>query len=171
MSFTLLTLALPAPVAFAQTTPEREGYTWMVDAGFGLQHDRFYSDTAIGLSGINVGVGRFVRPNLAVTLRAAGTTVRYQALLGSYQQFSGTAGVGLQRWVSDRLNVEAGAGLGYWWDLVNVSGPAFGAIVGVGYSIVSRERSHLQIGVQYAPAFTRPGAVHNIAVTLGYQRF
>ena len=157
--------------AFAQTTPERDGFTFLVDAGFGLQHDRYYSDTSIGIGGVNVGVGTFIQPDLAVLVRYVGTTVHYDALIDGYRQFSGTVGASLQRWVSDRLNVEAGIGIGFWWDRVNFSSPALGASVGVGYTVLKRGRHNVQVGVQDAPAFTQPGAIHNVSVTLGYQRF
>ena len=75
----------------------------------------------------------------------------------------------LQYWVSDRLNLEGGAGFGFRTGNYTLSDGGFGLILGAGVPIFNRGKHNLQFGVQYAPAFTDPGTVHNIGFTFGYQ--
>jgi hypothetical protein len=42
-------------------------------------------------------------------------------------------------------------------------------ILGAGVTIFNRGKHNLQLGVQYSPAFTDPGTVHNMGFTFGYQ--
>jgi hypothetical protein len=41
--------------------------------------------------------------------------------------------------------------------------------LGAGFSVFNRGKHNLQVGFQYAPAFTDPGTVHSIGFTFGYQ--
>ena len=92
---------------------ERGGLTGLGDLGVGLQSDATLGQTQVGLSGLNVGVGGFLGRDLALMFRVAGTSVAYDiAGFGDYTQISGFAGPTLQWWLSDRFNVEAGAGAG-----------------------------------------------------------
>ena len=82
---------------------------------------------------------------------------------------SGVAGGAVQWWLSDRLNIEAGAGFGFWRGDTDEDNTGFGLILGAGVPIFNRGKHSLQLGVQYAPAFTEPGTVHNFGLTFGYQ--
>ena len=161
----LLAVALSGARAFAQ---DRGGFTAMVDLGFGVQHDAAIEETGVGVAGVNVGVGGFLTDNLAVMFRLSGTSVVYD-LGADYGQMSGVMGPALQFWLSDRFNVEAGGGIGYWRGDTDEDNQGLGLIFGAGVSIFNRGKHNLQVGVQYAPAFTDPGAVHNIGFTIGYQ--
>lgn len=83
-----------------------------------------------------------------------------------YGQTSGFAGPALQFWLSDRLNVEAGAGVGFWRGDGDEDNQGFGLQLGAGYSIYNRGKHNLQLGVHYSPAFTEPGTVHNFGSRL-----
>lgn len=152
--------------AFAQ---DRGGFTALVDIGVGVQTDTGIEETAVGLAGLNVGVGSFLTQDLAVMFRLSGTNVSYDfGALGDYGQVSGVAGPAVQWWLSDRFNVEAGAGVGFWNGAEDES-RGLGLILGTGVTLLNRGKHNLQFGVQYAPAFTDPGTVHNIGFTFGYQ--
>lgn len=84
------------------------------------------------------------------------------------QQVSGVAGPTLQDWVSDRFNVVGGVGLGFWSaDDENERG--LGLILGAAVTVVNRGKHNLQVGFEYAPAFTEPETIQNLGITFGYQ--
>lgn len=152
--------------AYAQ---DRGGFTALVDLGIGIQSDTAIDETAVGLAGIGFGVGAFVTDDLGLLFRLTGTNVSYDLDGIDYGQSSGFFGPAAQFWLSDRLNVEAGAGFGYWRGDNDEQSRGFGLILGTGISIMNRGKHNLQVGVQYMPAFTDPGTVHSIGFTLGYQ--
>ena len=147
---------------------DRGGFTALVDLGLGVQSDSAIEETAVGLGGLGFGVGAFLNPNLAVMFRLTGTSVTYD-LGEDYGQSSGVGGGAVQYWLSDKLNVEAGAGLGYWRGDNDDSSRGLGLILGAGMSVWNRGKHNLQAGAHYLPAFTDPGTVHNFLFTLGYQ--
>lgn len=148
---------------------DRGGFTALVDIGVGVQDDSAIEETAVGLAGLNAGVGGFLNENLALMFRIAGTNVTYNLGDVDYGQASGVAGPSLQYWLSDRLNVEAGGGVGFWSGSTGDDNQGLGLILGAGFSLFNRGKHNLQVGVQYAPAFTEPGTVHNVGFTFGYQ--
>jgi hypothetical protein len=76
-------------------------------------------------------------------------------------------GATLQYWVSDRVAVEAGAGVGFVEDLYEADGP--GLILGATATIFNRGKHSLQAGVEYAPAFRPSTTITNVGFTIGYQ--
>ena len=148
---------------------DRGGFTAQVDVGIGVQNDTAIEETAVGLAGLGFGVGAFVSENLALMFRLTGTNVTYDLNGVDYGQSSGFIGPAAQFWLSDKLNVEAGAGFGYWRGDNDDDSRGLGLILGAGLSILNRGKHNLQLGVQYLPAFTDPGTVHSIGFTIGYQ--
>ena len=151
------------------TAQDRGGFTALVDLGVGVQNDSAIEESAVGLAGINAGVGAFLNRDLALLFRISGTNVSYELGGGDYGQTSGVTGAALQYWLSDRFNVEAGGGVGFWSGSTDENNHGLGLIVGAGFSVFNRGKHNLQVGVQYAPAFTEPGTVHNLGFTFGYQ--
>src|SRR5687768_3032763 len=124
----IFAIAIGGGRAFAQ---DRGGFTALVDLGLGVQNDSAIEETAVGLAGLNFGVGAFLTENLAVMFRISGTNVGYD--LGvDYGQVSGVAAPTVQFWQSDKFNVEAGAGLGYWRGDNDDASRGFGLILGAG---------------------------------------
>jgi hypothetical protein len=148
---------------------DRGGFTALVDVGIGIQNDTAIEETAVGLGGLGFGVGAFLSDNLALMFRLTGTNVNYDLNGVDYGQSSGFMGPAAQFWLSDKLNVEAGAGFGYWRGDNDDDSRGLGLILGAGYSILNRGKHNLQLGVQYLPAFTDPGTVHSFGFTFGYQ--
>jgi hypothetical protein len=159
-------VAIAAGRAFAQ---DRGGFTALVDLGVGVQHDAGIDETAVGLAGVNLGVGGFLTRDLALMFRISGTNVDYDFGGVDYSQTSGVVGPAMQFWLSDTFNVEAGAGVGFWRGDTDEANEGLGLILGAGVSVFNRGKHNLQLGIQYAPAFTDPGTVHNFGVTFGYQ--
>ena len=163
----VVAMVLGGSRGFAQ---DRGGFTALVDIGVGVQHDAAIEETEIGLAGLNLGVGGFLTEDLALMFRLSSANVRYDLVApGDYRQVSGVAGPALQWWLSDRLNVEAGAGFGFWSANTGEDNRGLGLLVGAGITLLNRGKHHLQVGIQYAPAFSDPGTVHNVGFTFGYQ--
>jgi hypothetical protein len=142
---------------------DRGGFTLLVDLGVGIQKDNGVGDSAAGLAGLNVGAGAFLTRNLGLMFRFTGTNVSYDR----YSQVSGVVGPMVQYWLSDRINVRAGGGLGFW-SSDDLSDKGFGLMIGAGVTVFNRGKHNLQVGFEYAPAFT-DGKVHNFGFTFGYQ--
>ena len=157
-------------IAAAAEAQDRGGFTALVDVGVGVQHDRTIKKTEVGLAGLNLGVGGFLTRDLAVMFRIVGVNASYDlGAAGYYRQVSGVGGASLQYWVSNRFNIEAGAGWGFWSVQTDEEAVGLGLIVGAAVSIFNRGKHNLQFGVLYAPAFTDPAPVHNVGFTFGYQ--
>ena len=167
-ALTAIICAAAAGNAAAQS-PDRGGFTFLVNLGAGIQSDSALEETKTGLAGLNVGVGGFFTPNLAIMGRFSGTSATYDTVSGEFSQRSGVVGPSLQYWANDKLYVEGGVGLG-WWSVEDDSDRGLGLILGAGYTVWNRGKHNLQVGVEYAPAFTDT-AVHNFGITFGYQLF
>lgn len=167
----LAVLALSSADSLAQTVPDRQGFTLLLDVGAGIQHDTAVESTAIGLAGVNLGIGGFVTPDLAIMGRISTTTGTHEVetFFGDvdFTQISGVVGAVVQYWPSDRVNVEVGGGSGLW-TTEGDSDTGLGLILGAGFTVFNRGKHNLQIGVEYLPVFT-DGAIHNFGITFGYQ--
>jgi hypothetical protein len=163
----VLTTVLTGSRAFAQ---DRGGFTALLDIGVGVQNDTAIHETGVGFAGLSGSAGGFLTRDLALMFRLSGTSVSYDfGAAGDYGQTSGVFGPAIQYWVSDRVNIEAGAGWGFWRADTDEDETGLGLILGAGVTIFNRGKHNLQFGVQYSPAFTDPGTIHNVGFTFGYQ--
>ena len=163
-------VAVTAGNALAQTSPDRGGFTFLANLGAGIQHDTAIEETGVGVGGVNFGIGGFVTPNLAILGRYSGTSVSYDTPVGDIGQISGVFAPTLQYWAGDKVYLEGGVGAGVWV-AEDESNSGLGLILGAGFTVWNRGKHNLQLGVEYAPAFTDPGTVHNFGITFGYQLF
>ena len=147
-----------------------------MDGGFGLQHDTFFEETAMGFSGLNVGAGWFVTDKLAVMFRWTGTVVNFDDF-GTHQA-SGVIGGVVQYWATDKVAIEAGGGSGRWRDNQDTSDTGdddkdtgFGLILGVHFVVWQNNAHHILVGAEYVPVWTKDPdfTVHNFAITGAYQ--
>ena len=168
--FALSALFVAATVGNAAAQTSRGGFTLLVNLGVGIQNDTGIEESAVGLAGANFGIGGFAAPDLAILARFSGTVASYDTLFGDIQQVSGVFAPTLQYWASDKVNLEGGVGAGVW-NADDESEVGVGLILGVGFTLWNRGKHNLQLGLEYAPAFTEPGAVHNFGITFGYQLF
>jgi hypothetical protein len=153
----------PAP---AEATPERTGFTLLLNLGIGIQRDAFLEETNTGLGGLNLGIGGFVTDRTAVLFRVSGTNVD----LGGVRQLSGFVGPSLQYWPEDRVALEGGVGIGFW-SIEEGEETGLGLLLGASYAVIQNARHSFSVGVEYAPAFTDPDAVHNLGIVFGWQLF
>jgi hypothetical protein len=170
VALTAIIVAVTAGNAAAQTMPDRGGFTFFVNGGLGIQNDAALEETAVGISGINFGVGGFLTKDLAIVGRYSGTAVSHETPVGDINQISGVFAPTLQYWASDKMYLEGGVGAGVW-NAEGDSNQGLGLILGAGFTMWNRGKHNLQVGFEYAPAFTDPGTVHNFGITIGYQLF
>jgi hypothetical protein len=166
----VLIVAATAGDVAAQTAPDRGGFTLLVDAGVGVQNDTAIEETAVGVAGLNFGVGGFVTRKMAIMARYSGTAASYGTPVGDIDQISGVFAPTFQYWPGRRLYLEGGLGAGVW-DAEGDSNSGLGLILGAGFTVWNRGKHNLQLGFEYAPAFADPGAIHNVGITFGYQLF
>jgi hypothetical protein len=185
-------LAQMEPVEDPSAGPDRSGFTILLTLGLGLQSGEYVvegyeysfvpeysSGSEIGLGGLNLGIGGFVSPDLAVMFRISGTNVQYESASDNRWDtgvVSGVGGVSVQYWINDAINLEGGFGYG----IASVEPPGtekrtdktgYGFIVGAGFSFFHRGKTSLQAGVEYAPVILDGGKfVHNLCIAFGYQR-
>ena len=169
VALSVVIVAASVSNAAAQTSPDKSGFTLLVNLGVGFQNDSALAENGVGLAGLNLGVGGFFKPNLAILGRLSGTNVSYETPFGDVGQVSGVVGATLQYWTSDKVYLEGGAGVGFW-SVEDESDRGLGLILGAGYTIWNRGKHNLQVGVEYAPVFT-DGKIHNFGFTIGYQLF
>ncbi len=144
----------------------RGGFTFLINAGYAVQHDSRTAMSRRGQAGLNLGFGGFVTRDLGLLLRVSETMVRSDGS-GADDQASGVLGATLQYWVSDRVAIEAGGGLGFVESLYEADSP--GLIFGATATIFNRGKHSLQVGVEYAPVFRPSRTISNVGFTIGYQ--
>jgi len=76
------------------------------------------SDTKVGLGGVNLGIGGWVSPQLAISARVASVTYTISQDLGGGNQFSESLvgafiGPSVQYWIDPHLWIGGGAGIAY----------------------------------------------------------
>ncbi len=167
-AFVLVGLVVPERGASAQTAPDNTGLTFAADVGAGVRRDSLLDDYGAGLNWVNLAIGGFVTPELALLGQVSnlGFVVSNRS---DIRQASGVAGPVLQYWPHDRFHIRAGAGLGFW-KIGDRSEYGLGLVVGAGVTVFRRGRHTLQAGVQIAPVFIEPRNAHSAIITFGYQR-
>jgi len=169
VALSLVIVAATVSNAAAQSSPDRGGFTLLVNLGVGFQNDSALAENGVGLAGLNFGAGKFVNSKTAILGRLSGTNASYETPFGDVGQVSGVLGGTVQYWTSDKVYVEGGAGLGFW-SVEDESDRGLGLILGAGYTIWNSGKHNLQVGVEYAPVFT-DSKIHNFGFTIGYQLF
>jgi hypothetical protein len=169
----------------AEAQPVRSGFTIGLDAGLGVtavSADGYQPSAGVGLAGLDLQLGGFVSPRLAISARVSGTQFR-SADDQDLTYFHGLLGVVGQYWVSSRFFVGGGAGLAVF-GIGSSSADSTGdgermpdSIGGVGlegragYEIWRGRKSALQIAVELIPATYDGGRVTSTALQLGWQHY
>jgi hypothetical protein len=163
-----------APYAAPPAAPgARTGATVELNIGLGVLHasaDGGNSDTETGLAGINLGIGGWAAPNLAISGRIAGVVIFPEG----GQIVAGFVGPSLQYWIDNNLWIGGGAGLSIT-QLKADSGEtasenAFGLNLRAGYTFTSNTLSTFNISVEATPGFYEGGTITGIGFLVGWQR-
>lgn len=176
----ILALILLAPAtAFAQQyaptyqpPPTKQGLTFEANIGFGMLRvasDSGDSDSENALGGLDLGIGTFMNPNMAISFRIAGVT--YVDDGGQITQ--AFAGPSLQYWAGPNIWFGGGLGLG----VVRVTVDGFGSDsetklgldLRAGYTFNPTSKHSWNVSAEVTPTFFDEGTITGIAFLLGYQ--
>jgi len=119
-------------------------------------------DTGLGLSGLNLGIGGFLNPQLAITGRLVGVLTGGSNNVS--QLFFGGA---VQYWINDKLWAGAGAGLAYLYANTNTNG--FGFEVRGGYTVKQIRAHAFHVSLEVTPSLFDGHLMTAFAVLGGYQ--
>ena len=154
----------PAPgYGYAQTVEHRHGMTFEAQLGLGfiwVESEGDESDKEGALGGLNLGVGGWLNPRTAVTLRAAGVT--YFDSEGGIDLRLTTAVLGphVQYWMNDNFWIGGGGGLGIVALEVSADGQSesdsetgFGLDLRAGYTFSTTQESTWNVSFELTPSF------------------
>jgi hypothetical protein len=153
----------------------RNGLTFEANIGFGWMRiaDDNDSDTSdLTLGGLDLGVGGWVNPRLAIGVRAAGVTYSENGGRLTNAVLVG----GLQYWANDNFWIGGGLGLGVLaassdGDSDSISG--FGMDLRAGYTFATTSENTFNVSFELTPTFLSEdgdsATVTGIALLLGYQ--
>jgi len=175
----------PAPtmVAPSPMSSLRRGLTGELNLGLGFiwarNGDGQESDTEAALAGLSAGIGGWINPQMALTLRVAGATYSTDVGTSSARFTTGVVGPSLQYWLDDRLWVGGGAGLGF--AAVTIDGAdtqpdpetGLGLDLRAGYTFTSGSENTFNVSVEYNPTFFDVNGqslqINSFGILFGYQ--
>ena len=170
---TLAAAQAPPPGPVYQPPHLRSGLTFEANIGFGAVHvsvDNGDSDSEGALGGLDIGLGAFITPNVAITGRIAGAT---------YFEDDNTLTVGffgpsLQYWASDTLWFGGGVGLGFAALSIGpddvIREEDIGLDLRVGYTFPTLTQNSFNISFELNPVFFDGGTLTAVGLLFGYQR-
>jgi hypothetical protein len=183
------------PPAYAVQTPfmYHQGVTVELNLGVGFMWSRdnstgMESQTYTSLGGLDIGIGGWVSPQIAVSGRIAGVT--YSEDIGNGNTLSLTGaffGPSVQYWVDDHLWFGGGIGLAVarvlsssdsTIDTSSASQTGFGIDLRAGYTFTSSSKNSFNISVELTPGIfsttdamgnSSTGTLNGFAILAGYQ--
>lgn len=168
--------APPPPTMYAAAPVNlHNGMTFEANIGLGWIHASADggSDTSdLGLGGLDIGVGGWINPKLAITGRIAGVTLSDNGARLTSGVLVGSA----QYWVDDHFWFGGGAGLG----LLGFSGQGapdpitgLGLDLRAGYTFVATTENTFNVSLELTPTFLSENGSSatftGIGILLGYQ--
>jgi len=160
-----------APVmTYAEPGPDRSGFTFELDLGLGVTvispEDR-EGDSRNGLSGLNLGLGGWITPQTALTVRVTGNSFDIHGT----QFVAGLLGVVVQQMVSDKAWVGGGVGLAILTDDDELTEPesGIGLDFRAGYNFYQSRRNAFHIALEVTPGFFDGGRITATGLQLGWQ--
>jgi hypothetical protein len=161
--------------------PIRDGFTVGVDIGFGFTtfSGDTEADSEAGLSGLNLSLGGFINPKLAVLFRLSGTSFWLDTGFDESIQFSNIfVGGQVQYYAMPQLFVGGGAGLGVFgafFEDESDSTNGFAVNARVGYDVSQSSGSAWQVALEITPSFYSEDGFDltatSIGLQIGYQSF
>ena len=159
----------PMPVA---PGPQRDGVTVGLDLGLGFTRGSAggESDTEGGLSGLNISLGGFVSPTMAILLRISGTTFDGGSDFTFVNAFLGGA---VQAWVAPRVFVGGGAGIAIFTCTDCDDSESGFALTGrAGFEISQGRNSGFHIAAEITPSFyDNDVSITSIGLQIGWQHY
>ena len=175
----------PAPgYGYSQEPVEhRHGMTFEANIGLGfmwVESEGQESETETALGGLNIGVGGWLNPRTAVTLRIAGTTYFESEGDVDLRFTTGVVGPHVQYWLNDNFWLGGGAGIGV--ASVTIDGPGisesdsetgFGLDLRAGYTFSKTSENTFNVSFELSPSFItineQDFTFYSSAILFGYQ--
>ncbi len=172
------------PMAPPSNASLRRGMTGELNLGLGFiwarNGDGQESDTEVALAGLSAGIGGWLNPQMALTLRVAGATYSTDSAFGNARFTTGVVGPSLQYWLDDRMWIGGGAGIGF--AAITVDGldaqpdpeTGFGLDLRAGYTFSTGSVNTFNLSVEYNPTFFDVGdgqslQINSFGILFGYQ--
>lgn len=155
--------------------PDRSGMTFELSLGLGVTSiapDEGEGDSFNGLSGLNLGVGGWVTPRTALTVRVAGTSFHEDFGGGIDVQFiSGLLGLSAQQMITEQAWVGGGIGIGIFTDDQDNTDAesGLGLDLRAGYNFYQSRKNAFSAQVEITPGFFDGARVTGIGLQLGWQ--
>jgi hypothetical protein len=160
----------PGMVVIAEPSPPRSAATVELGIGGGVWTDGGH-DALYGLGGPTFGIGSFVNPTLAVSVRMSGSLYLGEGGMA----YIGVLGPNLQAWLNDRAWVGGGGGLGFaigcGEGCDGIAGLGLDARLGYAFQPRGQRGMNLSIEVSYASFGELLGGIETVSALLGYQTF
>jgi hypothetical protein len=162
------------PPAYEPPVPDRSGATFEMSVGFGATHvsvDSGASKTFNGISGLNLGLGGWVSPRTALTLRLAATSFTQDFGIQDVRFIAGMFGLSMQHMVSNELWIGIGGGVGVLTtDQDNVEPETgFALDLRAGVNVYQSAHHALHLALEVMPGFYDGGRVTGIGIQVGWQ--
>jgi hypothetical protein len=168
----------PPPGGYAPTAtvgPDRSGMTFELSVGFGITSvtpDEGSGDSFNGLSGLNLGVGGWISPKTALTVRIAGTSF-HENFGGDIdvQFISGLLGLSAQQMITEQAWVGGGVGIGIFTDDQDNTDAesGLGLDLRAGYNFYQSTKNAFSAQIEITPGFFDGARVTGIGLQLGWQ--
>jgi hypothetical protein len=161
MMFLVSLILVPIGASHAEEAVVRQGFTFGLSVGAGaafLNPKTGDSKNDGGLGGINVMIGGFLNPDLALVLKAAG--VNYGPFDSQLSTgIAGVAGPAVEYWLSDHFNLVGGVGVGLISmednrGFATMKEAGFGGMVSVNYFPWALKHHGLGFSIDLTPIFT-----------------
>ncbi|MBA3818032.1 MAG: hypothetical protein H0X17_04025 [Deltaproteobacteria bacterium] len=164
--------------AYAQPAPQamKQGLTFEANLGVGFiwadPDEGAESDKELALAGLSLGVGGWLSPQLALTLRIAGVTYSEEIGDDTGRLTTGFFGPSAQYWVNE--NAWLGGGLGLGFASISVgdfedSESGLGLDLRGGYTFSTTSENTWNLSVELTPSFLDGGTLYGFGILLGYQ--
>jgi hypothetical protein len=161
------------PAVYQQPQPSlRNGMTVELNLGFGYastSSDSGESSTSdVVLGGLDLGIGGWIGPNLALTGRIAGITDSENG----FTVASVFVGPSLQYWVDNHFWLGGGAGLArfaVFGEGQSIGENGFGLDLRGGYTFSENTENTFNVSLELTPGFFDGASITGIAVLAGYQ--
>lgn len=199
LSLALLTLLVAPTAVFAQPPPPppppgygpapgygpqpgygqpqnlKQGLTFEANLGLGFiwaEADGQETDKEVALGGLNIGLGGWISPQLAISLRIAGVTYSEDVGDQTARLSTGFFGPSAQYWVNENAWIGGGIGMGFVavsFDGDTESETGIGFDLRGGYTFSTTSENTWNISLELTPSSIEDVNFYGFGILFGYQ--
>ncbi len=170
-------------VADAAAPRDAGGFTLGLGLGLGVQtltSEDSDSESEVGLAGLNLKVGGFLSPNLALLLKINGTVANRDIGVGEATFTQALAGPAIQYFFNERLSLDVGAGVSVRHTeakvktidgdvTVSADDNAFGLLGALGYIVGQSGEHALVLSLEVGAGLHEAGNVYSTGFVVNWQ--